>query len=83
MVLKGDEREVLRPLQSAVGGSASRKGPIVPGTFVFKSPEYLLSALDFQCIIDTGCEATGVIGYELVPDLVRTKDDSPIRLIGV
>ena len=33
-------------------------------------------------IIVTGCEALGVIGYELVPDLVRTKADSPIRLIG-
>ena len=62
--------------------SAARKGLILPGTFFLKSPEPLSSALDFQCIIYTGCEAIGVIGYELVPDLVRTKADSPIRLIG-
>ena len=61
--------------------SAARKGLILPGTFSLKSLEPLLSALDFQCIIDTGCEALGVIEYELVPDLVRTKADSPIRLI--
>ena len=62
--------------------SAARKGLILPGTFFLKSLEPLSSALDFQCIIDTGCEALGVIRYELVPDLVRTKADSPIRLIG-
>ena len=82
VVLKGDEQEVLRPPRSAVVDSAARKGLILPGTFFFKSLEPLSSALDFQCIIDTGCEAIGVIGYELVPDLVRTKADSPIRLIG-
>ena len=82
VVLKGDEQEVLRPPQSAVVDSAARKGLILPGTFFFKSLEPLLSALDFQCIIHTACEALGVIRYELVPDLVRTKADSPIRLIG-
>ena len=82
VVLKGDEQEVLRPPRSAVVDSAARKGLILPGTFFLKSLEPLSSALDFQCIIDTGCEAIGVIGYELVPDLVSTKADSPIRLIG-
>ena len=82
VVLKGDEQEVLRPPRSAVVDSAARKGLILPGTFFLKSLEPLSSALDFQCIIDTGCEAIGVIGYELVPDLVRTKAHSPIRLIG-
>ena len=82
VVLKGDEREVLRPPRSAVVDSAARKGLILPGTFFLKSLEPLSSALDFQCIIDTGCEAIGVIGYEMVPDLVRAKADSPIRLIG-
>ena len=82
VVLEGDELEVLRPPRSAVVDSAARKGLILPGTFLFKSLEPLLSALDFQCIIDTGCDALGVIGYELVPDQVRTKADSPIRLIG-
>ena len=61
--------------------SAARKGLILPETFFLNYLEPLSSALDFQCIIDTGCEAIGVIGYELVPDLVRTKGDSPIRLI--
>ena len=80
VVLKGDEQEVLRPPRSAVVDSAARKGLILPGTFFLKSPEPLSSALDFQCIIDTGCEAIGVIGYELVPDLVRTKAVSQIWL---
>ena len=62
--------------------SVARKGLILPGTFFSKFLEPLLSALDFQCIVDTGCEAIGVIGYQLVPDLVRTKAESPIRLIG-
>ena len=82
VVLKGDEQEVPRPPRSAVVDSAARKGLILPGAFFLKSLEPLLSALDFQCIIHTGCEALGVIGYELVPDLVRTKADSAIRLIG-
>ena len=63
-------------------GLSSQKGLILPGTFFLKSLEPRLSALDFQCIIHTGCEAIGVIGYELVPDLIRTKADSPIQLIG-
>ena len=61
--------------------SAARKVLIPPGTSFLKSLEPLSSALDFQCIIDTGCEAIGVSGYEFVPDLIRTKADSPIRLI--
>ena len=81
-VLKGDEQEVLRPPRSAVVDSTVKKGLILPGTFFLKSLEPLSSALDFQCIMDTGCEAIGVIRYELVPDLVRTKADSPICLIG-
>ena len=82
VVLKGDEREVLRPPRSAVVDSAARKSLILPGTFFLKSLEPLSLALAFQCIIDTGCEAIGVIGYELVRDLVGTKSDSPTRLIG-
>ena len=82
VVLKGEEQEVLRPPRSAVVDSAARKILILPGTLSFPSLDPLLSALDFECIIDTGCEAMGVIGYELVPDLVRTKADSPIPLIG-
>ena len=82
VVLKGNEQEVLRPPRSAVVHSAARKDLILPGTFFLKSLEPLSTALDFQCILDTGCEAIGVIGYELVPDLVRTKADSPIWLIG-
>ena len=76
MVLKGDEQEVLRPPQSAEVDLAARKGLILPGTFFLKSMEGLSSALVFQCIIDTGCEAIGAVGYELVPDLVRTKADT-------
>jgi hypothetical protein len=82
LVLRGDEREVLRPPRSAVADSASRKGLILPGTFIFQALAPLSSALDFQCIIDTGCEAFGVIGFELVPEMVRSKAESPIRLIG-
>ena len=82
VVIKEDEQAVLRPPRSAVVDSAARKGLILPGTFFLKSLQRLSSALDFQCIIDTGCEALGVIGYELVPDLVPTKADSLIRLIG-
>ena len=44
--------------------------------------EPLSSAVAFQCIISTGSEDIGVIAYELLPDLVRTKADSPIRLMG-
>ena len=82
VVLKGDEHKVLRQPWSAVVDSAARKGLIPPGTFLLKSLEPLSSALDFQCIIDTGCEAIWVLVYELVPDVVHTKGDSPIRLIG-
>ena len=82
VVLQGDEQEVLRPPRSAVVDSAAGKSLILPGTFFLKSLDPLLSTLDFQCIIDMGCEAIGVIGYELVPDLVCTKADSPIGLIG-
>ena len=82
VVLKGDEHEVLRPLQSVVVDSAARKVLSLPATFFFKSLEPLSSAPDFQCIIDTGFEAIGVIGYELVPDLVCTKADTRIRLTG-
>ena len=39
VVLNGDEREVLRLPRSTVVDSASRSGPTLPGTFVFKSLE--------------------------------------------
>ena len=51
VVLKGDEREILRPPRSAVVDSAARKGLILPGTLFLKSLGPLSSALDFQCII--------------------------------
>ena len=81
VVLKGDEQEVLRPPQSPTVPSAARQGLILRGNFFLKSLEPLSSALDFECIIDTSCEAIGFIGNELVPDLVCTRADSPIRVI--
>ena len=62
-LLRGDEQEVLTPPQSAVVDSAARKDLILPGTFFSKSLEPLLSALDFQCIIDTDSKATLAIRY--------------------
>ena len=82
VVLNGDEQQVLRQPRSAVVDSAARKGLILLETSSFQSLEPLLSSLDLLCIIDTGSEAIGVIPYELLTDLVRTKADSPIRLIG-
>ena len=81
VVLKVGEQEVLKPPRSAVVDSAARKVLLLPGTFFLKSLEPLLLAPYFQCIIDTGCESVGVIGYELVQHLVRTTADSGIRLI--
>ena len=82
VVLKGSEREVLRQPRTAVLDTPARRGLIVPGTFIFSKLQPLSSALNFQCVIDTGCEALGVIGYELVPEMVRSRADSPIRLVG-
>ena len=82
MVLRGDEREILRSPQAAALDSTARKEQILPGNANFKSPKPLSSALELQCIIDTGCEALAVIGYELVPKLVCSNAKSPIRPIG-
>ena len=51
------------------------------GAFFFKSAETLLSALEFQSIMNTRGEALGVIGYELVPKLARSKAEGTIRVI--
>ena len=56
VVLKGDELEVLRPPRSAIVESGAKKAPSSQGPSFSSLKDLLLSALDFQCIIDTGCE---------------------------
>ena len=61
--------------------SASLKGLVILRKFFFKSPEPVSSAVEFLCIMDMGYGVSRVIGYGVVPQLVRPKAQSPIRLI--